>query len=89
MAVVLDEMTRGFKMREMMGRMRRAGRPRPTVTVVDPYGSLRHHAVRRAHEALDEVPGILRGFRMFLLMASFAMVALAVGMVFVVWRVVA
>jgi hypothetical protein len=40
------------------------------------------------HEALDEVPGILRGFRIFLRMASIAMVAFAVGMVFVIWRLV-
>jgi hypothetical protein len=74
-------------MREAIGRIR--GRRRvSTVTVVRRYGSLREHAVQRAHEALDEVPGILRGFRIFLLMASVAMVAFAVGIVFVIGRAI-
>jgi hypothetical protein len=72
-------------MREAIGRLRGTRRP-STVTVVRPYGSLREHAVRRAHDALDEVPGILRGFRIFLLMASVAMIAFAVGVVFVIAR---
>ncbi|HEX2425802.1 MAG TPA: hypothetical protein VHM47_07970 [Actinomycetota bacterium] len=74
-------------MRQAVGRLRGSRRP-STVTVVRPYGSLRDHAVERAHNALDEVPGILRGFRIFLLMASVAMVAFAVGVVFVIARAV-
>jgi len=72
-------------MREAIGRLRGSRRP-TTVTVVRPHGSLREHAVQRAHDALDEVPGILRGFRIFLLMASVAMVAFAVGVVFLLAR---
>ena len=74
-------------MREAIDRLR-GSRRRSRVTVVQPRGSLLDHSIERAHEALDEVPGILRGFRTFLLVASISMVVFAVGIVFVIWRAV-
>jgi hypothetical protein len=72
-------------MRETIAQMRT--RRRPAVSVVRPHESLRAHAVARAHDVLDEVPGILRGVRTFLLMASIAMVAFSAGVVFLIWHV--
>lgn len=52
------------------------------------WGSLRAHAVQRAHEALDEVPGVLRRLRTFLLVGSITMAAFAAGMLAVLWHAV-
>jgi hypothetical protein len=42
--------------------------------------------VHRAHEALDEVPGVLRRLKTFLLVGSITMAAFAAAMVAVLWR---
>jgi len=64
---------------------RRRGVTTP-VTSHDAWGELRAHAVHRAHEALDEVPGVLRRLKMFLLVGSITMAAFAAAMVAVLWR---
>jgi len=46
------------------------------------------HATRRAHEAIDEVPGILRRLKTFLLVGSITMIAFAAGMLVVLWHAV-
>lgn len=56
------------------------------VTSHDAWNGLRAHAVHRAHEALDEVPGVLRRLKTFLLVGSITMVAFAAAMVAVLWR---
>jgi len=56
------------------------------ITSQEAWGSLRGHAVHRAHEALDEVPGLLRGLKTFLLVGSITMAAFAAAMVVVLWR---
>ena len=77
-------------MREMTTRVRALGKPRlhQPVTTEEALGSLRAHAVQRAHEALDEVPGVLRRLRTFLLVSSITMVAFAAGMLVVLWHAV-
>ena len=62
--------------------------PAPQVTALDPRESLRVHATRRAHEAIDEVPGILRRLKTFLLVGSITMIAFAAGMLVVLWHAV-
>jgi hypothetical protein len=75
-------------MREMTRRVPALGKPRPhqPVTTEEAWGSLRAHAVKRAHEALDEVPGVLRRLRTFLLIGSITMAAFAAGMLVVLWH---
>jgi hypothetical protein len=77
-------------MREIATRKRALGRPKPAraVTTPDVWGSLRGHAVLRAHEALDEVPRLLRRLGTFLLIGSITMVAFAAGMLVVLWHAV-
>jgi len=77
-------------MREITTRVRAIGRPKPRrpVTTQEAWGSLRAHAVMRAHEALDEVPGVLRRLRTFLLVGSITMMAFAAGMLVVLWHAV-
>jgi hypothetical protein len=60
----------------------------PQVTTQDTWESLRAHATRRAHEALDEVPGVLRRLKTFLLVGSVTMIAFAAGMLVVLWHAV-
>ena len=60
----------------------------PQVTALDPWESLRAHATRRAHEAIDEVPGILRRLKTFLLVGSITMIAFAARMLVVLWHAV-
>ena len=56
------------------------------ITSQEAWGSLRAHALHRAHEALDEVPGVLRRLKTFLLVGSITMAAFATAMVAVLWR---
>ena len=58
------------------------------VTTQEAWGSLRAHAVQRAHEAIDEVPGLLRRLSTFLFVGSITMAAFAVGMLVVLWHAV-
>lgn len=64
------------------GRRRKEG----PITMDDAWGGLRAHAVHRAHEAIDEVPGVLRRLKTFLLVGSITMAAFAAAMVAVLWR---
>jgi hypothetical protein len=77
-------------MREMTTRIRAIGKPRghQPVTTQEAWGNLRAHAVQRTHEALDEVPGVLRRLKTFLLVGSITMVAFAAAMVAVLWHAV-
>jgi hypothetical protein len=77
-------------MRDLTPRIRTARRraPLPPVTTQEAWGSLRAHAVQRAHESLDEVPGVLRRLRTFLLVGSITMAAFAAGMLVVLWHAV-
>jgi hypothetical protein len=76
-------------MREPTSRIRAlVKRTPPQVTALDPWESLRVHATRRAHEAIDEVPGILRRLKTFLLVGSITMIAFAAGMLVVLWHAV-
>jgi hypothetical protein len=77
-------------MRETIERLR-SPRRRRAVTIVnaqDPAGGLRAHAVMRLHETLDEVPGVLRRLKTFLLIGSITMIAFAAGMIAVLWHAV-
>jgi hypothetical protein len=69
--------------RALPSRSRAAEAP---ITSQEAWGSLRTHAVHRAHEALDEVPGVLRRLKTFLLVGSVTMAAFAAAMVAVLWR---
>jgi phage terminase large subunit GpA-like protein len=62
--------------------------PAPQVITQGTWESLRAHATRRAHEALDEVPGVLRRLKTFLLVGSITMIAFAAGMLVVLWHAV-
>jgi hypothetical protein len=75
-------------MRDQIARALPTGRRRTEtpVPLEDTWGSLRAHAVHRAHEALDEVPGVLRRLKTFLLVGSITMAAFAAAMVAVLWR---
>jgi hypothetical protein len=77
-------------MREIATRKRALGRTRSFqgATTHEALGSLRGHAFQRAHEALDEVPRVLRRLGTFLLIGSITMVAFAVGMLVVLWHAV-
>ena len=68
-------------------RSRRGRRP-ATIVSHDPSGGLRAHAVMRLHETLDELPGVLRRLKTFLLIGSITMVAFAAGMIAVLWHAV-
>jgi hypothetical protein len=78
-------------MRNMLARLRPGVSTRSTRPVVTDatWGSLRAHAVHRAHETLAVVPTVVRRVGTFLLIGSIAMAAFAVGMLFVVWHAVA
>ena len=77
-------------MRHAITRTRAGGRHTTVgpVSTQEAWGSLRAHAVQRAHEALDEVPGVLRRFKTFLLVGSITMAAFAAGMLIVLWHAV-
>ena len=77
-------------MREPTTRIRALVKRAPAlqVTTQDTWESLRAHATRRAHEALDEVPGVLRRLKTFLLVGSITMIAFAAGMLLVLWHAV-
>lgn len=77
-------------MRDAIVRYRPTRRRLPARPVAsqEEWGSLRAHAVQRAHEALDEVPGVLRRLRTFLLVGSITMAAFAAGMLAVLWHAV-
>ena len=77
-------------MRETTSRMRAMVKrtPEPQVITGGTWESLRVHATRRAHEALDEVPGVLRRLKTFLLVGSITMIAFAAGMLVVLWHAV-
>jgi len=53
------------------------------------WARLRRHAGMRLEESLDHVPTVLRRLGLFLLIASFAMVAFAVAVVVVLIHAVA
>jgi len=61
--------------------------PAPQVTQ-NTWESLRAHATLRAHEVIDEVPGVLRRLKTFLLVGSITMIAFAAGMLVVLWHAV-
>lgn len=77
-------------MRDEIVRFRPARRraAQPPVPAQEAWGGLRAHAVHRAHEALDEVPGVLRRLKTFLLVGSITMAAFAMGMLVVLWHAV-
>jgi hypothetical protein len=76
-------------MREPTSRIRAlVRRTPPQVTTQDTRETLRAHATRRVHEALDEVPGVLRRLKTFLLVGSVTMIAFAAGMLVVLWHAV-
>jgi hypothetical protein len=62
--------------------------PAPQVTTQNAWESLRAHATLRAHEVIDEVPGVLRRLKTFLLVGSITMIAFAAGMLVVLWHAV-
>ena len=62
--------------------------PAPRLTTQNTWESLRAHATLRAHEMIDEVPGVLRRLKTFLLVRSITMIAFAAGMLVVLWRAV-
>ena len=62
--------------------------PAPQVTTQNTRESLRAHATLRAHEVIDEVPGVLRRLKTFLLVGSITMIAFAAGMLVVLWHAV-
>ena len=74
---------KGMKARSIIRRT-----PERTIPMQPAVGGLRAHARLRAHEALDEVPGVLRRLKTFLLVASITMAAFAVGMLVVMWHAV-
>jgi hypothetical protein len=77
-------------MRDALARVlpaRRRG-PELPITTQEAWGSLRAHAVHRAHEALDEVPGLLPTLRRFLVVGSITTTAFAAGMLIVLWHAV-
>jgi len=53
------------------------------------WQQFRQHALRRTAEALDEIPGVLRHLRVFLLVASVTMAVFAAGLLVVLWKAVA
>src|SRR5262249_47218405 len=77
-------------MRDAIARVRPAHRraPKPSITTHEALGSLRAHAVHRAHEVLDIVPGLLRRLSLFLLVGTITMAAFAAGMLVVLWHAV-
>ena len=77
-------------MREQIHRALSSGRRRQETPIAtgDAWGSLRAHAVHRAHEVLDEAPGLLRRLKTFLLVGSITMAAFAMGMLVVLWHAV-
>ena len=62
--------------------------PAPQVTTQSAWECLRGHATLRAHEVIDEVPGVLRRLKTFLLVGSITMIAFAAGMLVVLWHAV-
>ena len=62
--------------------------PTPQVTTQIPWESLCAHATLRAHEVIDEVPGVLRRLKTFLLVGSITMIAFSAGMLVVLWHAV-
>ena len=77
-------------MREHTTRMRALVKRTPAVQVTtqSTWESLRAHATFRAREVLDEVPGVLRRLKTFLLVGSITMIAFAAGMLVVLWHAV-
>ena len=77
-------------MKGAITRVRTVGRraPERPVTSQEAWGSIRAHAVHRAYETLDEVPGVLRRLKTFLLVGSITMAAFAAGMLVVLWHAV-
>ena len=77
-------------MREQTTRIRALVKrtPAPQVTAHNTGESLRAHATLRAREVIDEVPGVLRRLKTFLLVGSITMIAFAAGMLVVLWHAV-
>jgi hypothetical protein len=70
---------------------RSTARRKTEIATIEPGGEWRHlraHAARRIEEAIDEIPGVLRHLRLFLLVASVSMVVFGAGLLFVLWRAI-
>ena len=72
----------------LRSRSRREALPALPMTTREVAGSLRAHAVRQAHEVIDQLPVVLRRLGTFLLVASITMAAFAGGLLIVVWHAV-
>ncbi|MGZ4149610.1 MAG: hypothetical protein ACXVQJ_06200 [Actinomycetota bacterium] len=71
--------------------MRSTRRRTAVVTAIEPgteWQHVRAHAARRVEEVIDEIPGVLRHLKVFLLVASISMVAFGAGLLFVLWKAV-
>jgi len=77
-------------MRDAIARVRATQRhvPETPLTTQEALGSIRAHAVHRAHEVIDEVPRVLRRLSLFLLVGTITMAAFAAGMLVVLWHAV-
>ncbi|MGE5228071.1 MAG: hypothetical protein ACM3OO_14450 [Planctomycetaceae bacterium] len=71
--------------------MRSTRRQTAVVAAIEPgreWQHVRAHAARRVEDAIDEIPGVLRHLKVFLLAASISMVVFGAGLLVVLWKAV-